>query len=311
MVLRRSAQRTRLAVLLAVLTATLVLAELATACSSTGARDGRLQVVTSTDVYADLVRSVAGPHADVTAFIDDPSQDPHAYQAGARDQLALSRADVIVENGGGYDDFMDRMRSASAKHGATTIRVVTLSGRPVTASFNEHVWYDFATVERFVARLVAVLSHRRPAAAATFRSNAARLDAGLRGLQRTERALRARYRGTPVAITEPVPLYLLTACGLVNRTPEQFSSSVEDGTDASASVLQQTLALFDDHVVRVLVYNDQTSGAETTRVLAAAQADGVPAVPTSETLPSGATYLSWMRGNLRALAIALSERARR
>src|SRR6478609_6451122 len=174
--LRRSALGASLAL---VLTAVPVLA----ACSSADPHDGRLQVVVSTDVYADLVRSVAGSRADVTAFIDDPSQDPHAYQAVARDQLALSRADVIVENGGGYDDFMDRMRSASGKKGATTIRVVALSGRPITASFNEHVWYDFATVERFVARLVEVLSARRPSAAAMFRANAARLDAGLHSLQ--------------------------------------------------------------------------------------------------------------------------------
>jgi zinc/manganese transport system substrate-binding protein len=304
MVLRRHGLGTRLAVAV-----TLVLAA-GTACSSAGAHDGRLQVVASTDVYGDLIRSVAGSHADVTAFIDDPSQDPHSYQAVARDQLALSRADVIVENGAGYDDFMDRMRSASATKQATTIQVAALAGRPITASFNEHVWYDFATVERFVARVVAVLSARRPAAAASFRSNAARLDAGLRDLQRTERTLRAHFGGTPVAITEPVPGYLLDACGLVDRTPEQFSTSIEDGTDASASVLRQTLALFDDHAVRVLVYNDQTAGAETTRVLAVARADGVPAVPMTETLPSGATYLSWMRGNLRHLATALSAAAR-
>ena len=245
----------------------------AAGCSAAGARDDRLQVVVSTDVYADLVRDVAGASAHVTAFIDDPSQDPHSYQANARDQLALSRADVIVENGAGYDDFMDRMRSASGRKSATTIRIAALSGRPVTESFNEHVWYDFATVERFVTRVAAVLSARRPSAAATFGNNAVRLRAGLRELQRTERALRARYRGTPVAITEPLPGYLLAACGLINRTPAQFSTSVEDGTDASVSVLEQTLELLDYHVVRALVYNDQTAGAETTRVLASARAE--------------------------------------
>ena len=172
---------------------------------------------------------------------------------------------------------------------------------------NEHVWYDFPSVQRFVGRLVTVLVAREPGHARAFRSAAARFTAGLRSLESTEAELRARYAGTPVAITEPVPAYLLAACGLVNRTPEQFSAALEGDADVSASVLEQTLALFDDHTVRVLVFNAQTAGAETTRVLAAAHAAGVPAVPVTETLPGGTGYLAWMRANLAALAKALAQ----
>src|ERR1700712_3470906 len=76
------------------------------ACSSSsgGATAGQLRVVTSTDVYGDIVRTIAGRHADITSFIDNPDQDPHSYEASARNQLAISKADLIVENGGGYDD---------------------------------------------------------------------------------------------------------------------------------------------------------------------------------------------------------------
>ena len=74
-----------------------------------------------------------------------------------------------------------------------------------------------------------------------------------------------------------------------------------------AAVLEQTLALFDDHAVRVLVYNAQTAGAETTRVLAVAHTNGVPAVPVTETLPARIGYLAWMRGNLAALEKALAQ----
>ena len=115
----------------------------------------------------------------------------------------------------------------------------------------------------------------------------------------------AAHSGEAVAITEPVPLYLLTACGLVNRTPAQFSEAVEEDTGVSVRVLQQTLALFESHTVRALVYNAQTSGAETTRVLAAAKAAGIPAVPVTETLPAGDTYLGWMGDNLDAVVKAL------
>jgi zinc/manganese transport system substrate-binding protein len=278
------------------------------AVASTAA-DGRLQVVTSTDVYAAIVRAIAGSHVDVTALIDSPAQDPHSFEASARDQLAIARADVVVENGGGYDDFMNQLRQAAGKGGATTLDVVAISGHtaPSGGELNEHVWYDFGSVQRFVTRLVAVLSTRLPDQARALEAAAARFIAGLHGLEATESSLRARYGGTAVAITEPVPDYLLSACGLVNRTPEQFSAAVEGGTDVSALVLEHTLELFDHHTVHALVYNEQTSGAETTRVLAAAHADDIPVVPVTETLPNTTIgYLAWMRANLAALTKALA-----
>jgi zinc/manganese transport system substrate-binding protein len=277
------------------------------ACAPITATDGRLRVVASTDVYGDIARAVSGRDADVSALIDDPSQDPHSFEASARDQLAVAKADVIVENGGGYDDFVERMRHASGKRGAVVVNVLRLSGRtaPPGGQLNEHVFYDLDAVLRLVTRLVAVLSAARPGLHAAFAANAARLGDGLRELVREEAALRRRLDGTAIAITEPVPVYLLDACGLRNRTPEQFSASVEAGTDVSASVLRETLDLFDHHAVRALVYNEQTTGAETTRLLAAAAADHVPAIGVTETLPAGDTYLAWMRSNLAAIRKAL------
>lgn len=279
------------------------------ACSSTSASAaGRLQVVTSTDVYGDIVHAIAGEHAQVTSFIDHPDQDPHSYEASARNQLAISKADLIVENGGGYDDFIARMAKASAQSGATTVNVVQLSGHaaPAGGELNEHVWYDFATVQKLVGRLSAFFIAHDPSHQAEFAKNATTFTAKLRALQASEAAIRSADAGAGAAITEPVPLYLLAACGLVNRTPAAFSEAIEAGNDVSTTVLKQTLELFSTHAVRVLVYNEQTSGAETTRVLAAARANHVPTVGVTETLPSGQDYLSWMRANLAAVRTALN-----
>jgi zinc/manganese transport system substrate-binding protein len=279
------------------------------ACSSTSASAaGRLQVVTSTDVYGDIIHAIAGDHAEVTSFIDNPDQDPHSYEASARNQLAISKADLIVENGGGYDGFIARMATASAKPNAVMVNVVQLSGHtaPAGGELNEHVWYDFATVQTLVARLQAYFVAHDPTDRADFVKNAAAFSARLRTLEASEAAIRSAHAGDGAAITEPVPLYLLAACGLINKTPAAFSEAVEAGNDVSTTVLKQTLDLFSTHAVRVLVYNEQTSGAETTRVLAAAKANHVSTVGVTETLPSGESYLSWMRANLAAVRTALN-----
>lgn len=86
-------------------------------------------VVTSTNVYADIVKNVAGDAAEVTPVIDDPTQDPHDYEATAQDQLKLSKADMVVVNGGGYDAFMTTMLEA-ADHKPTVVDTVAISGLP-------------------------------------------------------------------------------------------------------------------------------------------------------------------------------------
>jgi zinc/manganese transport system substrate-binding protein len=269
--------------------------------------DASVSVVASTNVYGDLVKQIAGDKVRITSIISDPAADPHSYEANSRTQLEISKADVVIENGGGYDDFMDTMLKAAQNTDAKVLNVVDISGKkaPAGGELNEHVWYDFPTVEKLTAELVNALSAADPSAAATFKTNAAAFTQKLQQLESTESSIKAAHSGAGAAITEPVPLYMLEACGMVNKTPAEFSEAIEEGTDVPASVLAETLNLFTQKKVAVLAYNEQTSGPETEKVLAAAKANGVAVVPVTETLPAGKDYLTWMSGNLSAIQTAL------
>ena len=236
-----------------------------------------LSVVASTNVYGDVVKQIAGDKAAVTSIISDPDADPHSYEANSRTQLELSKADVVIENGGGYDDFVDTMLKAANNSKATVLNVVEISGKkaPSGGELNEHVWYDFPTVEKLVTQLVSTLSAKDPADASAFQAGGAAFTEKLKQMQGTEASIKAAHAGAGVAITEPVPLYLLEACGLVNKTPAEFSKAIEEGTDVSAGVLSETLDLFAQKKVALLAYNEQTSGPETEKVKDAAR---VPAL---------------------------------
>ena len=82
---------------------------------STG--DGKIQVVASTDVYGQIAEEIGGDAIEVTSIITSASQDPHSFEATAQDQLAVSRADLIIQHGGGYDAFMDSLIEARDAHG--------------------------------------------------------------------------------------------------------------------------------------------------------------------------------------------------
>ncbi|TCC49596.1 ABC transporter substrate-binding protein [Kribbella pittospori] len=267
-----------------------------------------IQVVASTNVYGDIVKQIAGDKVEVTSIISDPDQDPHSYEANTQTQLSLSKAKVVIENGGGYDDFMDKMLKSAGNTSAKVLNVVDISGRkaPAGGALNEHVWYDFPSMEKLAAQLATTLSEVDSANGSTYSANAAAFTEKVKQLESTEASVKATSNGAGAAITEPVPVYVLSACGLVNKTPEKFSEAIEEGTDVPAAVLQETLGLFSSKQVKLLAYNEQTSGPETQKVLDAAKANNIAVVPVTETLPSGKDYLSWMTGNLNAIRSALS-----
>ena len=274
---------------------------------SNSASAGALNVVASTNVYGDIVRQIGGDKVRITSIISDPDADPHSYEANTQNQLELSKADLVIENGGGYDDFIDTMLKAANNSKAKVLNVVDISGKTASAGeeLNEHVWYDFPTVEKLADQIVSELSAGDTADANTFSTNAAAFKQKLQGFESTEASVKQAHAGDGVAITEPVPLYLLEACGLENKTPAEFSEAIEEGTDVSPTVLKKTLDLFSGKQVKLLAYNEQTSGPETEQVLNAAKANKIAVVPVTETLPAGKDYLTWMAGNLSAISSAL------
>jgi zinc/manganese transport system substrate-binding protein len=265
-----------------------------------------INIVTSTNVWGDVAAQIGGDQVAVTSLIADPAADPHSFEPNAQAQLALSKAALVVENGGGYDDFMQTMLQ-SANSTPPVLNAVEVSGKTASGddALNEHVWYDLPSAEKVASRIADELTTIEPGKADFFQANLASFSDKIAGLTAKLDAIKAAHGGTDVAITEPVPLYLTEAAGLVNVTPPQFSAAIEEGTDVPPTVLADTLALFTGKKVAVLVYNEQTSSPETEQLLTAAKDNSIAVVGVTETLPEGKDYLSWMDANITALAGAL------
>ncbi|MFN8087277.1 MAG: zinc ABC transporter substrate-binding protein [Microbacterium sp.] len=302
--------------------------------------DGKLQVVTSTNVYGDIVSAIAGDTVDVTAIISSTSQDPHEYEATAKDQLAVSKAGLLIENGGGYDSFMDALVEATGTK-APVISAVEFShdwpgndghdhsddhsdaptddptteasdvaddhsGHDHIEGFNEHVWYDPHTIEHVAEKIAEELTVLVPSESATFSQGLADFTAGISTLEGALDTLSAAHAGEKIFITEPVPLYLTTAAGLENVTPEAFSEAVEEGQDVPPATLLEATRILEAGDVRILIANSQTGGAETTQVIELAKKQGIPVLEFSEIKPQDQTYLQWMEANVALLADTLN-----
>lgn len=268
-----------------------------------------IPVVASTDVYGSIANAIGGTHIKVTSVINSPDADPHEYESTPADVKSVGEAKVLIVNGGGYDDFAGKLAKASGGN-PTTIDVSALSGLNQGGEFNEHVWYHLPTMAKFADQLAADLTKIDPANAASYQANATAFRGQLDGLTSKINAIKATHQGSRVAVTEPVPLYLVQATGLNNATPEEFSHAIEEGNDPPAAVLNETLALFKGpEAVRALLVNAQTESASTEQVEHAAADARVPIVRMTETLPAGTMdYVTWMSAQIDQLTSALDRR---
>jgi len=252
-----------------------------------------------------MVSQIGGAHVAVTSILSDPNADPHLYEPGTSNGLAVAKAKLVVQNGAGYDAFMSKLESAAPSSSRIVVTIADVLGVHGKDA-NPHLWYDVPRLGTIARAIAAGLERADPANAAAYRAGLARFDRSLTPLRREVAKIRARFAGRPVAYTEPVPGYLLAAAGLRNLAPDAFTRAIEDGTDPSPQAVAAMNALVRGRKIRVLLYNTQAVSPLTKQLRGAAAAKGIPVVGVSETLPPGETFQQWQLAQARALYTALS-----
>lgn len=263
--------------------------------------DGRLAVVASTDVWGSVVSAVGGDAVEVTSIIDDPSADPHSYESTPAEAAEILGADLVVFNGGGYDEFVPQILESDGA-AVPSIEAVAATGED---GGNEHVWYDLATVEAVAGKVAEQLGELAPDRADTFTANAEAFHGELEAVGAQVSSIREQHAGTPVAVTEPVAFHLIEATGLADATPPDFVQAVEEESDPSAAAVAETRRLVSERGVRALVFNPQARTPVTAQVRSDAERAGIPVVEMAETLPEGSGYVDWMSAQVETLATAL------
>jgi len=276
-----------------------------------------LTIVSSTNVWGDVASSIGGDLVQVVSIIDSFSQDPHSYEASARDQLAVNDADVIVANGGGYDSFIDTLASAAGNSNIVYAYLPEEGEEEDHATEedhgddhahdhgNEHVWYDFHVVEDFATRLAQQLQTLDPDNSAEYSANLEEFLVGIESLEERAAAVAASVSGSRVISSEPVADYLLAELGLTNITPESFSQAIEEELDVSPADLLEVQNLISSNSVDLFVVNIQTGSVQIDALVELAESNGVAVIQVSELLPEGLSYLAWMEQNISAIEAGL------
>jgi zinc/manganese transport system substrate-binding protein len=220
--------------------------------ASTGTR---LAVVATTPEVADFVRTIGGADVAVTQIIK-PNVDPHDYEPTPADIQAISRAKLVVKNGVGLEEWLDRTIESAGFRGTVvdSSQGVTLregghheeegehageeaEGEHEGEEKDPHIWHDPRNAKIMVTNIERSLAAADPARAATFAGNLTTYAAQLDKLDADNEAAFARI---PAAQRKLVTNH--DAFGYyVDRYGLQFVGSVIPSMDTSAELSARQL----------------------------------------------------------------------
>jgi zinc/manganese transport system substrate-binding protein len=306
---RTSALRTATKVGLstALAASTLVIAGFAVgSASASTAKSGPIIAVGAENEYTNVLSQIGGKYVKVSSILNNPNTDPHTFEASASVAEVVSKAQLIVQNGVGYDGFMNSIEAASPNSSRKVIVAQQVLGLP-TNTKNPHLWYNPMTMPAVSKVMAKDLEEIEPAHKAYFQANLAKFQASLQPWFNAIAAFKKKYAGTKVAVTEPVADYLLQAMGAKILTPWAFQADIMNGVDPAPEDITLEDGYFTKHQVKVFCYNQQVIDALTTSIRQTAQKNKVPVVGVYETMPTpGYDYQTWMEAEVASIQAAVT-----
>lgn len=272
---------------------------LASACSNKDqakTKSDKVSIVTTTNVYADIAKNVAGKYGSVQAIIKNGATDPHDFEPTTADAKKLTNANIIVANGLGYDSWMNKLASSVSKK--PVLVGEDLMG--LKKGDNPHIWYDLDMPTKYVNYLVKRLSKLDKKHVAYFKENG---DKYLSKIAKVKQIAKSadKKNNKPVFVSEPVFDYGLEEAGY-KIGDKEFEEDIENGTDPSPKTINKMTNEIKDKKIAFFVNNTQASSSTVKTFVKLAKENGVPVLNVRETIPNHMTYLDWMGENHQNLA---------
>jgi zinc/manganese transport system substrate-binding protein len=268
-----------------------------------GSTSAKILVVAAENFYGDIVQQLGGDQVSVTSILSDPDIDPHMYESNVQNAVAVSQAQLVVQNGDDYDTWMDKLLSASPNPQRVVLVAANIADHKLPD--NPHVWYGLDNIQTIAREITNALDKIDPASKPAFEDNLTKFQQSLVPIQQKMADLKAKYAGTPVGLTETIFLYQTGPIGLNVMTPIEFEKAIAEGNDPPADTVATTNDQINKHEIKVLIYNIQTVTPLTTNLQDEAKKANIPIVAVTETMPAGKTYQQWMLDQLNALELAL------
>ncbi|TVV11464.1 metal ABC transporter substrate-binding protein [Lactobacillus paragasseri] len=275
-----------------------LLALVTTACANkkeAASQSDKISIVTTTNVYSDIAKNIVGKYGTATAIIDKSSVDPHDFDPTTADAKKLTKANIIVANGLGYDSWMNKLaKSVNKKPVLVGEDLMRLKNGD-----NPHIWYNLNMPTKYVDYLVKRLSKLDKKHAAYFKANGKKYLAKVDKIKKLVKTDKSNKK--PVFVSEPVFDYALKEAGY-KIGDKEFEEAIENGTDPSPKMINKMNTDIKEKKIAFFVNNTQASSSTVKSFVKLAKKNGVPVLNVRETIPNHTTYLTWMKENYQNLA---------
>jgi len=268
--------RSRLPLLVILTALLLAAAALAAACGGKGGQTSPKagpKVVTSIELFADLIRQVGGERAQVTALVP-ASADPHTYEPVPSKVVDISKADLVLINGVGLEETLMDVIKNNVRSGVPIVEMS--AGLPVLEAGNQgtgnpHLWLNVRNGMHYVEAARDALIQVDPAGEAEYGANAQKYLAELADLDRqVEQSIASipAERRKLVTFHDAFPYlaerYGLELVGVVVRSPGQEPSAGEVADLARTIRAESVPAVFKEpqFSARVLELAAEDAGVE-------------------------------------------------
>lgn len=253
--------------------------------------DNHIRVVATLGFYGEAAQAILGDRGQVTTVINSPSIDAESYEPDVKTAKMVAKADVVVENGLGYDSWMDRVVAANDDAQTKKLTIGTLMGKKT--GDNPHLWTDPTTMVKVTRHLVTQFSKLEPQHAAEFKRRGAAYERQLAVLPKLAQQLAKRSRHQRVAVSEPVFDLALEAMGY-RISDGHFAQAIEEDSDPTPADVTELQNQIKHHRIAFFVENTQNTSKNVTAMVNLAKRYNIPIVKVTETMPVHQSYRTWM-----------------
>jgi len=287
------------------------------ACQPAAANDnGKLKVLATTSIVADVVKQIGGDAVSVTTLLPLGS-DPHSFQPAPRDMASVAEASVIFANGAGLEEFLQPLIDSA---GASTRVVEVSQGITLLEAVEEdanaqdqhagdpHTWVDPNNVMVWVENIRAALTELLPEHGDEFKANAAAYTAKLTEL---DAWIRQQVDTVPKEDRILVTDHMVYGY-FAKRYGFEQAGALIPGFSTMASASAQELAQIENAIkaqhVRAIFIGESVTPALGQRVADDTGVKLVKLYHASLSEPGGdaPTYIDMIRYNVTAIVTALS-----
>ncbi|MCH4009881.1 metal ABC transporter solute-binding protein, Zn/Mn family [Companilactobacillus sp.] len=257
------------------------------------------KILTTTNTYYEPVKSIVGNKYKVQSIVKSVNVDPHSYTPTADVSQKVAKAPLIISNGIGYDDWINKLAEANNKQDS-----VINFGSDVLHykdGANEHLWFSVSHMKLLTKTLYERVSESDNLNKKYYKNNYHKYNQKLDKLIDKESQIKKDLNGKNAYVTEPLPDYLLKDLGVTVKD-NHFAKSIEDGTDPSIKDIKDIQNGLKNHQVDFLVVNKQVHSSIVNKIKQTAKDNDVPIIYLTETLPSNLGYYEWMNQTLDQFA---------